>query len=178
MKIASLQSEIHQNSINHGFWLQGSERPVPEVVALIHSELSEAWDAYLANESNRRLVGGSKAALEFFTDEFKEEIVDTAIRIMDACGGYGIDLETEILNVVQPIPHNTGETMVDLLGLHSSTSRILELYRKGENWREGLVFLAYSVFQFAAGVTIAFEDEIRKKMEKNQKRPSMHGKLC
>ena len=36
--------EVHENSVRHGWW--EDKRDLPEIIALCHSELSEALEAY------------------------------------------------------------------------------------------------------------------------------------
>ena len=78
MTIQEWQKEIHENAKNHGWW--ENPRPVPEILCLIHSEVSEALEAYRENDK----------------EGFAEELADIAIRLMDAAEGYGINLESEI----------------------------------------------------------------------------------
>ena len=42
MKINDLITDIHQNAVNHGWW-EGA-RSLAEIIALIHSEWSEALE--------------------------------------------------------------------------------------------------------------------------------------
>lgn len=77
--VKKLQKEIHKNAIAHGWW--ETKREIPELLCLIHSEVSEALEAY-RNHNDENL---------------HEELADVVIRVMDMCEGYGIDIEAEIL---------------------------------------------------------------------------------
>jgi NTP pyrophosphatase (non-canonical NTP hydrolase) len=62
-----------------GFWDQ--ERNIGEALMLVVTELAEAMEAYRTqNDAN-----------------FREEIADTFIRLLDLCGGFKIDIEQEIV---------------------------------------------------------------------------------
>ena len=54
---------------------------IPGVIALIHSEVSEALEAYRHNDRAH----------------FAEELADVIIRTLDCAGGLGIDMEKEVL---------------------------------------------------------------------------------
>lgn len=56
------------------------EYKIPAKLALIHSEISEALEAYRANNYAN----------------FAEEMADTLIRILDCTAGLGIDMDTEV----------------------------------------------------------------------------------
>ena len=53
------------------------------MIALMHSELSEALEAIRSKDEAKNNVG--------------EELADCCIRIFDYCGAYGIDLGKEIV---------------------------------------------------------------------------------
>ena len=66
---------------------------VPEKLMLIVTELAEAMEAYRKMTINPCPVFYK---VDEYSDNFKEELADTTIRIMDLCGSLGIDLEEEI----------------------------------------------------------------------------------
>jgi NTP pyrophosphatase (non-canonical NTP hydrolase) len=76
--IKQWQEEIHENAINHGWY--DENRPILELLCLIHSEVSEALEAY-----RKRDYGN-----------FKEEMADIVIRVFDMAEYLDIDIETEM----------------------------------------------------------------------------------
>jgi len=80
MDLKDLSKEIHLNAVRHGWWEKS--RPIPELLCLIHSEVSEALEAYRAN-NDENLV---------------EELADIAIRVFDMAEGLGLDIEKAILD--------------------------------------------------------------------------------
>jgi len=69
----------HEIAVSKGFW--DEERNIGEALMLIVTELAEAMEAYRKEDQ----------------DNFKEELADTFIRLLDLCGGLGIDIEEEII---------------------------------------------------------------------------------
>ena len=76
----------HETAVAKGFWDQ--ERNIGEALMLIVTELAEAMEAHRTQND----------------DNFKEEIADTFIRLLDLCGGLHIDIESEI---IKKATHNT-----------------------------------------------------------------------
>ena len=70
-----------------GFGVMPEEISVYEKIALIHSEVSEALDAYRYKNMNGK-------------DGFAEELADVMIRVLHLAGVYKIDLEKEILKKI------------------------------------------------------------------------------
>lgn len=70
-----------------GFGTKPDDIVVSEKIALIHSEISEAFDAY----RHKNLDG---------KDGFNEELGDAIQRILHLCGVMDIDIEEVILNKI------------------------------------------------------------------------------
>ena len=79
-----LAREIHENAVAHGWW--ESERPLYEVIALCHSELSEALEE----------IRAGRPAVWYDVDKpegWAVEMVDCMIRILDYLGHTGADVD-------------------------------------------------------------------------------------
>lgn len=82
----------HSIAVEKGFW--DKERNIGEALMLIVTELAEAMEAHRKQDQ----------------DNFKEELADSFIRLLDLCGGLGIDIEGEIAkksakNKTRPYKH-------------------------------------------------------------------------
>lgn len=78
--------QVNQNAIDKGWWEKG-ERNVGEVIALMHTELSEAFEVFRSNE-DWNSCRNPKTNLPHFW----EEMADVIIRIMDYCSRFSINL--------------------------------------------------------------------------------------
>ena len=79
MEFNAIAKIVHQNAIEHGWW--NEDRTTPELLCLVHSEVSEALEAYRNHDD----------------DLMAEELADVVIRVMDMAEQFGIDLEAEVL---------------------------------------------------------------------------------
>lgn len=70
--------EVHDCALEKGWW--DNDRPIPELLCLLHSEISEALESYRNNTPE-----GEKHCLS-------EELADLVIRVWDMCGALGIDI--------------------------------------------------------------------------------------
>jgi len=82
----------HSIAKEKGFWDQ--ERNIGEALMLVVTEIAEAMEAHRHQDE----------------PNFKEELADTFIRLLDLCGGLNIDIEEEIskktkINKNRPYKH-------------------------------------------------------------------------
>lgn len=78
MRLNKLSKEVALWRKEKGF--KTTWKNMPEKLMLVVTELSEAMEAYRHED----------------TENFKEEIADTFIRLCDICGSVNIDIEREI----------------------------------------------------------------------------------
>lgn len=105
LSIADLVASAHGNAFAHGFW-DDDEHNIPEKLALIHSEISEALEDYRAGKSLVMIDVTEKGKPE----GFPTELADAVIRVADLCGHLGINLTAAILqkmkyNMSRPRKH-------------------------------------------------------------------------
>lgn len=85
MNVRELQEEAHETAISKG-WTDN--RNIGELIALMHSELSEALEEWRTGRPVDEIYfNGNKP------EGFVIELADTFIRILNACGALGLDLE-------------------------------------------------------------------------------------
>ena len=117
MGINELVKQAHDNAVSKGWWEE--DRSFGEIIALIHSELSEALEDYREGNKPAEVWYEHKHPLHrvnastgnhvenWIVNEemvptigkpcgIPSELADVVIRVFDACGRYGIDLEKVI----------------------------------------------------------------------------------
>lgn len=85
--LRKLQKEIHKIAQEKGWWKE--EREFGTLIALIHSEVSEAMEAW-------RSEYGCVPETTFISTKpegWAVELADAIIRILDVCAYYQVDLE-------------------------------------------------------------------------------------
>lgn len=102
--LKELAKEIHDNAVEHGWW--DDPRSFPEVLALVHSEISEALEEYRNGREFTEIYYSAKAQPE----GIPVELADAIIRILDFCGYAGIDMDAAITekheyNLMRPYRH-------------------------------------------------------------------------
>lgn len=79
-----IQEEIHKNAKEHGWW--DEPRTFGDVIALCHSELSEALESFRNGEPFFWIGDGGKP------EGVGVELADCIIRILDYAGHVDIDM--------------------------------------------------------------------------------------
>jgi len=160
---ADLQRIAHAESRARG-WYDGEPRPFGVMVALMHSELSEAWDAA------RRYTGCPSEKIPPHT-AFAEEIADTAIRIADTADALGLALWADVAL-------EEGSLEAHLLQANLCLTQALEADRKDlgpGRIAAGLQGAVNHLFAMAHGEGFDLYEVCRAKMAYNRTRGYKHG---
>lgn len=88
MELKELQKMVMDQAKEKGFGTKPEEISVAEKIALIHSEVTEAFEAYRKKNIDEK-------------DGFKEELGDVLQRVIHLAGIFEIDLEKEILKKIE-----------------------------------------------------------------------------
>ena len=91
MNLNELSQQVH--AANHNWWHdintgEPIQRNKGELLALIHSEVSEALEGERKNLMDDKLPHRRMAEVE---------LADAVIRILDYCGGFGYDLQGAVM---------------------------------------------------------------------------------
>lgn len=95
MNLTELAKEVHKNAVAHGWWEE--ERSFGDIIALCHSELSEALEAYRNGMPTNRTIYDHGINGNKKPDGVPAELADCIIRILDYCGKEMIDIESVVL---------------------------------------------------------------------------------
>lgn len=145
MLIQALAQEVHQNAVEHGWW--DEERGLYEIIALIHSEWSEALEEARAGRPQVYKLNITGDELRLITpadDGYKEhpgkpegiavELIDGVIRILDYYGKIGAQFDDPVTGLpseIESLYADDGDvdipddvpTLITLL--HAITSRMV-----------------------------------------------------
>lgn len=170
MNLNEWAKEIHENAISHGWW--ETERALDELLALIHSEWSEALEAY---RDGKPLVWreGDKP------EGIAVELIDGCIRILDFAEHEDIKLTDYC------IENSVGwELPVFVNNLHYHVSAVSNSISRYGTWvgddekecaRDWLSSAVNEVFDWISHRGIDPMVVLEQKHEFNKTRPYRHG---
>lgn len=168
----ALSQQVHQDNVKKGFWPDGVEsRNVGELLALVHSEISEAYTAGLVEANDDKLT---------HLNGFDVEIADAVIRLLDAGAAYGIpldDLPVENSPYISPYSSVTD----DLMEAHTYVSDALEAHRKANKALFSLtvtqaLWCLIGIYEKWQKSGLSMRQVVDEKLAYNRSRPFMHGK--
>lgn len=108
--LSALAKDIHATAVDHGWWDNGASRDVGMVLALVHSEVSEALEEY---RNGHALFEVYHAAGK--PEGVPIELADVIIRVLDMCAAYMIDIDAAVAqkmayNRTRPFKHGGKRT--------------------------------------------------------------------
>lgn len=118
---------IHARNQAAGWWTNLStgeplDRNIGELLCLVHSEISEAWEGYCRKTMDDHLPQYRM---------FDVEIADTRIRVYDILGSYFCNLDVKFLASDWEIPFHTTSVGDYFNAAHYCVSNSMEGFRKG-----------------------------------------------
>lgn len=199
MKMNKFAAEVHQNAVEHGWW--DEERSFGEIIALCHSELSEALEEYRAKRPMVYFVvemddgkGGTYLAIrediiseEDFAGEKPEgiavELADCIIRILDWYGKEGLDTDALLLEAgiitMCDLPTPVYGSFGDFIALlHNLLSMAYACWCNASGTSASALRLAKCIREIMAWAkenSVDMEMALDIKNEYNKGRPYRHG---
>ena len=158
LTLAEMQAEVREVNEMNGWF--DSERPFSADIALLHTEVTELFEAMLKGDA----------------ENAGEEFADIFIRLLDTAERYGHDLSGEV-----SIPHGAEELFAPGVSyLHLWIDRAYEVYRKHGDVRHArirneLKCLLSLVMTSAALMDVDLIAEYQKKIARNRERGYRHG---
>lgn len=200
MNLNEFAREVHANARAHGWW--DEERDPAEIIALIHSEWSEALEEYRAGrpmvwhkcvapigigsccENGGRICDRAscyfdKNCMDSKPEGIAVELIDGCIRILDFAAHEKVSLEFGEIESLQPTPPKL------IADLHYYTSVALnDVEKDGKIIKhhfipELLGAAVYETFRYIRAQGLEPEKIMIEKHEYNKTRPYRHGgKKC
>lgn len=187
MNITEWAKEIHENAVKHGWW--ETKRSTGEVIALIHSELSEALEEARDNRPMMYVLGpnGEEICTPCYFNGRKPEgvaveLADAVIRVLDMAEQVGMPLQCYD-TIWDKLKMSEGKKCFDdlcttIAFLHAIASDLYNAIVKheiGTSFSAALALIAY-VDGYLAYNGLDLWQVIELKHNYNKGRPYKHGK--
>lgn len=195
MDLNELAKEAHQIAVEHGFW--DPEPTFGELIALMHSELSEALEEYRADrgmvwhackEDESGIACDDVCSLYNlgaeceYRDKKPEgiavELADCVIRILDWCGRKDMKPDGILLNIHElhkDEPEHEGPFGDFISMMHNLLSAAA--YDSFDDYDRAIFLCSviYFILDSMEREGVDMEPIIREKMDYNRTRPYRHG---
>jgi len=194
MKIRELVREAHSNAVSKGWWQE--DRTYGELIALVHSEVSEALEDYRDGKGYNEVwyeykVNGNLRISKIFhidtgTGELilgkpcgiPSELADICIRIFDISGKYDWEQELEVAVLTRWHIEKERESFAEsLTGIHHDLSESWIKHRHGNRLSpiRNLAYAILAVIHLCGRYEIDLDKAIAEKMAYNSTRSQRHG---
>lgn len=203
MKMNKFAAEVHQNAVEHGWW--DEERSFGEIIALCHSELSEALEEYRAKRPmvwHKCMTSeGDTPCMESGCGDWNNgvcelaciapkpegiavELADCIIRILDWYGKEGLDTDALILEarttIMCDVPCRVYDASIGdcIARWHLLLSLAYSCWCRASGTRAAALRMARCVAEikeWAYKEGVDLESILHMKHEYNKGRPYRHG---
>lgn len=194
MNLNELAKEAHQIAVEHGWW--SPEPSFGDLVALMHSELSEALEEYRAGN---RIRPGQPTPMVYYSgggyvatdttecckkpEGIAVELADCIIRILDWMGKEQMDADKLMYEstqrVMPEVPKRINNTSfgncISRWHLLLSLGYVHWCREPGEYAALRIALCMAEILDWAGKEGVDMEAIIREKMEYNKTRPYRHG---
>ncbi len=150
MNLKQLQKLVMQQAKEKGFGTKPKDIVVSEKIVLIHSEISEAYDAFLKRNLDGK--GG-----------FYEELGDVLQRVLHLGSIFGISFVDRKISSNLPIHEAIAK-------LHLTTSLVWENYRHQKVFKRELQTLVSEILALAQQYSFSLEEVVCLKLTANKTR--------
>lgn len=165
MNLNEMVEYVHKVNVDHGWF--DKDRPFSADIALLHSEVSEVYEAAISN----RILESD----EYNSNSFGAELADILIRLLDTCYRYDAEIRPFVSGKL-----DYGLISDNLMQLNCDISQVYESYRKSEiiNYdvlESALNKVHVTLRMVALTYDIDLDKEFELKMKYNENRSYRHG---
>lgn len=190
MKLNKFAQAVHENAVKHGWW--DEERTFGEIIALCHSELSEALEELRTNrpmmyfvETNGFVVTDMSERKDEKPEGIAVELADCIIRVLDYFGKEELDVDALMQEAMKAVMCDVpGRIYAATLGdcisrWHLLLSLAYACWCKASGTHASALRMARCVCEILAWGKVTdgvdFEMILDIKHEYNKTRPYRHG---